>query len=182
MKLEGKPESLKEKVERLEREGKWKKYLDDADKKTDEVKLNRKWTGPLKKSIGKGGEDKVVMIYLNIKGELENPKLVPLYSGNVIIYKHKAYEFDPRATWTMKLKKNIVKVVLIREIDRRPISNLDYDEIRKRGDSTDSDEILIKTVAKAVIEKAKTQMNKGIIIMVVLGLLAAAAVYFFIGK
>ncbi len=39
---------------------------------------------------------------------------------------------------------------IIKGIDRRPVSNLDYAEIQKRGDSTDSDEFLIKAALQAV--------------------------------
>jgi len=138
-----------------------------------------KWRRQMNKSTGKAGVDKVLMIYLNIKGEIETPRLVPLFSGNVIIYKNKAYDFDPRAVWTLKLGKKIIKTVLIKEIDRRPISNLDWDEIKKRGDATDSDEILVKMVTKAVIEKAKKPVNKGVVIFIIIAVIAAVIFFFF---
>ena len=65
-----------------------------------------------------------------------------------------------------------------REIDRRPVSNLDWDEVKARGDSTDSDEILVKMVTKAVMEKAKTQINRGVII--VIGIIIAIGVLAFL--
>lgn len=136
----------------------------------------------MKRSTGKGAEDKVLMLFLNIKGEIEPPRLVPLYSGNIIIWKHKAYEFDPRASWTTKLGNKIVKCVIIREIDRRPVSNLDWDEVKRRGDSTDSDEILVKMVTKAVMEKAKTQINKGVIIAIVVVIVIAIGFFLFFNK
>jgi len=151
----------------------------DTEEKEKPFKYPYKWKGAMKKSTNaKASEDKVLMLYLNIKGEIEPPRLVPLYSGNIIIWKHKAYEFDPRACWTTRLGKKIIKCVIIREIDRRPVSNLDWDEVKARGDSTDSDEILVKMVTKAVMEKAKQQMNKGVII--VIAILIAAAIGFFL--
>jgi hypothetical protein len=136
----------------------------------------------MNKSVGKGGVDNVLMLYLNIKGEIEPPRIVPLYSGNIIIWKHKAFEFDPRASWTIQQGKKTIKCVIIREIDRRPVSNLDWDEVKKRGDSTDSDEILIKMVKKAMIEKAKTQFNKGVIIVIVVLVIAAIVFFLFFNK
>lgn len=159
--------NIKERLRKVEEDLKYGRMEDNSEKESKPFKYPFKWKSAMKKSTGKVAEDKVLMIYLNIKGEIEPPRLVPLYSGNIIIWKHKAYEFDPRASWTTKLGKKIVKCVIVREIDRRPVSNLDWDEVKARGDSTDSDEILVKMVTKAVMEKAKTQINKGVIIAIV---------------
>jgi hypothetical protein len=171
--------NITERLAQVEEDLKFGRLKIDTDENEKPFKFPRKWKGPMNKSTKeKPSEDKVLMLYLNIKGEIEPPKLVPLYSGNIIIWKHKAYEFDPRASWTTRLGRKIIKCVIIREIDRRPVSNLDWDEVKARGDSTDSDEILVKMVTKAVMEKAKTQINKGVII--VIGILIVAAIGFFL--
>ena len=151
---------------------------DTAEKQKD-WKIPFKWKRQMNASTGKLAEDKILVEYYNIKGEIEPPTLVPLYSGNIIIHKNKAYEFDQRATWTRKVGKKMYKQVSIKEIDRRPISNLDWDEIKARGDATDSDEILVKMVTKAVIEKQKTKVNTGMIVVVVICILIAIGFFMF---
>jgi len=170
--------NIRKRLDKMEDDLKYGRLRVDTEEEQKPFKYPFKWKSAMNRSTGKAGENKVLVLYLNIKGEIEPPKLIPLYSGNIIIWKHKAYEFDPRATWTIKIKRKIVKVVVIREIDRRPVSNLDWDEIKARGDATDSDEILVKMVTKAQIEKAKTQINKGVII--VIGIIIVAAIVFFL--
>lgn len=172
--------NINERLRKVEEDIKYGRLKEETEKDSKPFKYPFKWKGAMKKSTGKLAEDKVLMLYLNIKGEIEVPRLVPLYSGNIIIWKHKAYEFDPRASWTTKLGKKIIKCVIIREIDRRPVSNLDWDEVKARGDSTDSDEILVKMVTKAVMEKAKAQMNKGIIIVIIVVIIAAIVGFLFL--
>jgi len=53
------------------------------------------------------------------------------------------------------------------------------DEIKARGDATDSDEILVKMVTKAVIEKQKTKVNTGMIVVVVICILIAIGFFMF---
>ena len=114
------------------------------------------------------------MWFLNIKGEIEPPKLYPIYSSNMIIIQNRPYQVDPRSFWRMgKYTCQIIK-----GIDRRPVSNLDYNEIRKRGDSTDSDEFLIKAAMQAIAGGIKKKpMDKRV--MIVIGLIAAAALIYF---
>lgn len=163
--------SLKKRIEDLEEKVEIKDKAEETNKKKKFWEFPGKWKRGMNKSTGKLSKDKILVLYLNIKGEIEPPIIVPLYSGNIIIYRNKAYEFDPRALWTIQNRKKTIKVVLLREMDRRPVSNLDWDEVKKRGDSTDSDEILIKMVKKALIEKQKKNINKGMIILVVLAII-----------
>ena len=75
----------------------------------------------------------------------------------------------------------VVPCQIIKGIDRRPVSNLDYDEIRKRGDSTDSDEFLIKAAMQAIVGGIKKKpLDKKVIIII--GLIAAAALIFFMTR
>lgn len=172
-------EKLRDRLDKLEEQVSLGDMKKDTELKQKDWKFPFKWRRQMNASAGKAAEDKVLVLYYNIKGIIEPPKLVPLYSGNIIIYKNKAYEFDPRATWIIQLGKKMIKCVSIKEIDRRPISNLDWDEIKKRGDATDSDEILVKMVTKAVIEKQKTKVNTGMIVIIVIIILAAIGFFMF---
>jgi hypothetical protein len=147
-----------------------------------DTQLNKKpfrwpfdWNSKAQKS--KKNKDHVLIFYLTIKGELET-FVVPIYSGHMVIIKNKVYEVDPRAMWTANVglvKKKTYKLLIIKEIDRRPVSNLDLDEIRRRGDATDSDEFLIKAALRAQTVGAMKQIPKGLIIIgavVVIGLVA----------
>jgi len=73
----------------------------------------------------------------------------------MVIIRNKIHEVDPRAMWSLKLGAKTHKVLIIKEIDRRPVSNLDIDEIKRRGDATDSDEFLIKAALRAQTAVAK---------------------------
>ena len=116
-----------------------------------------------------------------------------IFDGNMIVWKNKPYEFDPRAVWRVKGMKGTPQAYLIKEIDRRPVrnkygtvvfrdaavSNMDLDEIRARGDSTESDEFLIKAALKAQTSQVKKNVNTAIIVVVVLVILGVVAYLMF---
>jgi len=143
--------------------------------------LKKKWPipGRWKSAANKAAREKdtVAVLFLNIKGEIENPMVLPIY-GNMILLRNKIYEVDPRAFWTFKQGAKMYKFLIVKEIDRRPVSNLDLDEIRRRGDATDSDEFLIKMALRAQQTQTTKQMNKWVAVVIgiiVLGVL----IYFF---
>jgi hypothetical protein len=125
---------------------------------------------------------------------------MPIFDGNMVIWRNKPYEFDPRAIWRIKGVRGQPMVYCIREIDRRPIknpdgsykadrygrkiyssdaalSNLDIDEVRRRGDSTESDEFLIKAALKAQTSQAKKQFS--VIALVIIFLVVAGGLIWF---
>jgi len=140
-------------------------------------KFPRVWATKAKKSQKR--RDAVLVFYLNIKGELEPPIVVPIYGGNMVIVRNKVYEVDPRAFWSVKVSFNkTYKLLIIKEIDRRPVSNLDWDDIRVRGDATDSDEFLIKAALKAQMTTTAKQMGKGVIIIIIIAAIAGLVFFF----
>lgn len=108
--------------------------------------------------------DHILVLFYTITGEILGPKLYPIYNENMVIIKNKPYELDPRAVWRF----GKYRCISIKEIDRRPISNLDWDEIKRRGDATDSDEFLIKAAMRAYTSGTpqKKPLNKGVLIMI----------------
>lgn len=156
--------------------GKAVKETEDKLKGKKQFKWPWKWRSAMK-SAKKAPPDYLLVMYLSIKGKIETPKLYPLYSGNMIIIRNKPYEVDPRAFWDM----GKVKCLIIKEIDRRPVSNLDYDAIKARGDATDSDEFLIKAAMKAFTQQqAKKPMNKTVLIVV--GIIIIGAIIYLASK
>lgn len=138
-------------------------------------KFPTKWKRIMKQGRKKGRQ--ILVWYLSAKGVIEPPKLHPIYSSDMIIIRNKPHQVDPRSFWDM----GKVKCLLIKEIDRRPVSNLDYDEIKRRGDSTDSDEFIIKAAMQAVIGGPKKKpVNKNVIVVV--GILALIAMIYFMTK
>lgn len=126
---------------------------------------------------------------------------MPIFDGNMVIWRNKPYEFDPRAIWRIKGVRGNPMVYCIKEIDRRPIknpdgsyrtdkkgrriystdaaiSNLDVEEIRARGDSTESDEFLIKAALKAQTTQAKKQVSAVVLIVIFL-VIAGGLIWFF---
>ncbi len=158
---------------------KFGKYLKNTKSFLDKKKNSFKWPVKWKQIFKLSGKkrNQILVWFLNIKGEIEPPKLYPIYSSNMVIIKNRPYQIDPRSFW--RLGKHTCQI--IKGIDRRPVSNLDYDEIRRRGDSTDSDEFLIKAAMQAVIGSiTKKQLDKKVIIII--GIIVIAAVIFFMSQ
>jgi len=155
---------------------KFGKYIKDTDKFLKNKKKGFKWPKKWKKifNLSRKKKNQILVWFLNIKGEIEMPKLYPIYSSNMVIIQNRPYEVHPRSFWRMgKYTCQIIK-----GIDRRPVSNLDYDEIRKRGDATDSDEFLIKAAMQAFVGGIKKKpIDKKII--VIIAIVVVAAIVFF---
>ncbi len=176
--------SLADRVRYLEKERMLSSRIEETKKKTRQFRWPFKWKFRFSKVHKKTNANKMLVIFLNKKNEIEVPKFMPLFDGNMIIWKNKPYEFDPRAIWTIKGVRKNPKVYLIKEIDRRPVinkfgkiiykdaavSNMNIDEIRARGDSTESDEFLIKAALKAqTVSNVKKKISIiGIIVIIVI--------------
>lgn len=124
-------------------------------------------------------KDAVAVLFLNIRGEIEPPIVTPIH-GNMVLIRNKVYEVDPRAFWLLRQGAKMHKFLIIKEIDRRPVSNLDLDEIKRRGDSTDSDEFLIKMALRAQQTQAIKSMSKWVGIAI--GAAILGLVIFFLAK
>jgi hypothetical protein len=152
-----------------------------GEQKKDTAKKGRpfRWPGAWKSKANRASKKKdfIMIWYLNIKGEVEQPLVVPIYSGNMVIIRNKIHEVDPRAMWNWKVGMKNHKVLIIKEIDRRPVSNLDLDEVRKRGDATDSDEFLIKAAIRAQTAATAKPISKWV--WIIIGIAVVAVLIFF---
>jgi len=159
---------------------KFGKYIEGTNnflkKKNKKFKVPFKWKQIFK--LSKKKKNEILVWYFNVKGEIEMPKLYPIYSSNMVIIKNRPYEVDPRSFW--RFGKYLCQA--IKGIDRRPISNLDYDEIKKRGDSTDSDELLIKAASSMAIEKGKDKKPLDKKVLIVIGIIILVAIVFFMSQ
>jgi len=148
--------------------------LEDSKHKKKKFKLPMKIRSLAKKS------DKtmthVLVQYLTMKKQIEF-KLCRIVSGNIIVVGNKAHELNPEDVW--RYKKHTWYIV--REIDRKPVSNRDYKDVRKRGDSTDEDTVLIKAVLGAIKKPEGALQNKNIILWILGLVVAGVVVYSFIG-
>jgi len=187
--------TLAERLLALEKKEKLMERAEITEERKKEFKWPFKWSSKFKAAKRKRYDDMMLVIFLNKKNELEPPKFMPIFDGNMIVWKNKPYEFDPRAVWRVKGMRGTPQAYLIKETDRRPVrnkfgqkyfkdaavSNMDLDEIRMRGDSTESDEFLIKAALKAQTSQVKKQVN--VVVLVVIGLIAAGAlIYFLFGQ
>lgn len=167
-----------------------------TEEKTKGFKWPWKWRSKFRQTNKKVNNEMMLVIFLNKKNQIEPPKFMPIFDGNMIVWRNKPYEFDPRAVWTIKGMKGNPQTYLIKEIDRRPVrnkygqivyrdaavSNQDIDEIRERGDSTESDEFLIKAALKAqTSSQLKGKMNVAILVIVGLVIVGVVA-YLLFGK
>lgn len=136
------------------------------------------WKSKTEMNGSKKKKEMILVFYLNMKNELEWPKLYPIYGSNMVIIRSKPYFFDPRAV----LSFGKFKCIIYREMDRKPVSNLDYAQVKDRGDSTESDELLIKATLKAMIGNQKKEVNKNMIIIGVVILALIVGVVWFMSK
>ncbi len=162
---EANPDSLN-KIQRLKKE---LIILKSKDKKTmKKTKGPKILTKLLKKRRKKSGY--VVVQYLTINYDIRF-KLCKIVSGNLVVIENKVHKLDPDKIW--RLGKD--SYYILREIDRNPVSNDDYQEIKDRGDDTDADVPLIKAVLGAVQKnKASAETNKNT--MLIVGIIAAVII------
>ena len=185
--------TLADRVRKLERNKMIAERSEESARETKQFKYPFKWRSKFNKSNRKTMDEKMLVIFLNKKNEIEAPKFMPIFDGNMIVWKNKPYEFDPRAVWRVKGMKGTPQAYLIKEIDRRPvrnkrhnmevyrdaaISNMDLDEIRMRGDSTESDEFLIKAALKAQTSQVKKNMN--VAALVIVGIIVVGVLFYFL--
>jgi len=152
------------------------KHTQEFMKKKRGFKFPFKWRRVMKLANKKGKE--ILVWYFNRKGIIEPPKLHPLYASDMVIIRNRPHEVDPRAFW--RLGK--YQCLCIKEIDRRPISNLDYDEIKARGDSTDSDEFIIKAAMQAIVGAAKKKIAINKTVLIILGVIVVGVVIFLVSR
>lgn len=144
--------------------------------KKKKFKFGFKARGEMKRSLK--DLDQILVFFLTITGEVVGPTLYPIYSGNMVIVRSKPYELDPRAVWRF----GKFRCIVLREIDRRPVSNLDWDEVKRRGDATHSDEFLIKAAMRAFAAGAQPKKKFNIWILVIIGVIVIGALIFFFAK
>ena len=180
--------TLADKMRSLEKRVSLSEKEIETKRKTKQFQFPFKWKMKFNQSKQPSKSEMMLVFFMNKKNELEPPKFMPIFDGNMIIYKNTPYEFDPRAVWTVRGMKGNPKAYFIKEIDRRPVmnrqskkiyrdaavSNMDLDEIRERGDSTESDAFLVKAVLSARLTKTAKQVSKGVLI--VLGLIVVGVI------
>lgn len=160
-----KPTTLN-KIQRLKKE---LIILKSKDKKTKgNGRIPKKLKMFMKKQKKKPGY--IVVQYLTANYGIKF-KLCKIVSGNLVVVDNKVHRLDPDKIW--RLGKD--SCYILREIDRHPVSNDDYQEVRSRGDDTDADVPLIKAVLGAV-QKNKTSAETNKNTMIVVGVIAAVVV------
>jgi len=168
---------LTKKLNRILFEQKFGKKIKDTEKRL-KSKKQFKWSFKIKSIFKKKKKGKEVLVwFFGVNGEINEPRYYPLYYQDMVIVKGKPYKVDPRTFWRMG--KNLVLV--IKEIDRIPVSNLDYEEIKSYNRSTENDKLIIKAAMQAKMMKGETKpVNKNV--MIVVGIIVIAVIIFLATK
>jgi hypothetical protein len=166
----GKIEELEKRQTELEE----KLLIRESTKKSKPFKLPPKANKAIKQGSKLG--DSIVTQYLTQKGEIKF-KVCKIVSGNIIVVNNKAHKLNPKHLW--KFGKQMWYIH--REIDRNPVSNEDYEEVKERGDDTESDVVLIKAVLGAMM-KPKQEIKKGWIVFVIIAIVVAIIAFLFLKK
>lgn len=172
-------ESVADKIHYWKKRAKLAEVKNESQEQSKPFNVPKRWNFKFRQAKKKFNSDKVLAFFLNKKGEIEPPQWVPVNNGNIIVYKNKAYEYDPTALLRLKIKGYPI-VYFMREIDRKPISNNDYSDIKDTIRSTDKDEILLKMLLQARIAQVAKKMNTGI--LVILGLLLVGGLIYFLAS
>lgn len=173
------PDTVIDKITEQERTITHLKRLLKSKREEVDFKVPNKWKTAFKKSKAKSTEGKVLVEFYNQKYEIEGPKWVPIHEGNIIIWNNKAYKYDPEAVWRRKLK-GYPMAYQIREIDRLPISNKDYSQLRGTDRSPEDDAILLKMLLQAKIAQVAKSVNY--LVLIIVGAVIIGGLVWFLWK
>jgi len=178
--------NLTDRIMRLERALK----LANAKRVTEEEEKPFQWKGKFKsvfKKNPKNLKDKVIVLCFNSKKEIEEPVILPIISGGIVVYKDKGFKYDPASLYTIKIGNKINRVLVLEENDRYPIGSkykqvksIDIEELKKQGRYTFNDSILLKMLWNAQIEKIpKKQFDNKVILWIVGIAIVGIIIYMF---
>ena len=143
-----------------------KQAIEVTKKEKKDWKIPFKWKRTFNKSTKNSAVEKVLCFFINNKGELEAPVLLPIINGNIIVHKYTIHKIDPTDILTLVYKKKFYKLLIYRLMDRKAISIRDYKNVKESGDSTENDEVLIKAMLTAKASQiSKQQIGKGALII-----------------
>jgi hypothetical protein len=152
------------------------KNLREKQYEESKIKLPRK-KRILEKKAGKKA-DSVPVEYLTQKNTVRR-LLCKVVSGDLIVVDNKVHRLNPRDLW----RDGKTLWYKIREIDRLPISNRDYDKLINQKRITVNDSVVIKAILGAVQKKESPLANKKWIIwLIILGVVAVVGYMIFFAK
>ena len=163
---------MKDNIEELEKELEQAiKDGDHKDKKTERFKWNDRKFKSLSNQSKKKPEY-VLVEYLRANRTV-TWQLCKVISGNIVVIDNKGHDLNPKDTWVHG--KNTWYI--IREIDQKPVSNRDYNILKKLKRTTDSHTVLIKMVLGAIQKKEMSTEAKKWIIWIIIGGIALLVIY-----
>lgn len=121
----------------------------ESKKEVKGFKLPFKWNFKFAQARSKAKKNELPCFIFTKDGYLDGPIYLPIRYGNLITWNDQAYKFRPEALWKFRTIKKVPFVYCIKEIDMEPISNLDINEIRERGDATEHHQFLLKQFLRA---------------------------------
>jgi hypothetical protein len=128
-----------------------------------------------KRAINKANKlpDSIVTQYLTQKKDIRF-KTCKVVSGNIIVINNKVHKLNPKHLWRFGKQFWYIH----REIDREPVSNEDYDQVKERGDDTDSDVPLIKAVLGAIQKPSGMKAGNWWIFLIIAAIVIAGLIIF----
>lgn len=148
------------------------KKIELTDKKVDEYKWKkpRRATALEKKSDKKF--DHVLVEYLTARYMVRR-LLVKVVAGNLAVIDNKVHILNPRDVW----RDGKYMWYKIREIDRLPISNRDYDKMIRQKRMTINDSVVIKAIVGAIEKKEPPKIATKWLLYIVIGVVVIGAIY-----
>lgn len=146
--------------------------LESVEEKTKKKKFKLPFRARRLMKMERKKPNHVLVQYLTRKYQIRF-MLQPVVSGDIVVIDNKPHTLNPKTTW--RFGKSLWYI--IREIDRKPVSNLDYNKVKRRGDDTEADAPLIKAVLGAIQKKSPLQ-KKGMVIALIIMVVIGIVLYF----
>ena len=137
----------------------------------EEKKEKKKFKMPFrsKSAMKKGSKPGMVtVLYLTQKYEMKFI-VTKIVQGDTIVIENKAHTLNPKMIW--RWGKHTAYI--IREIDRVPVSNEDYDDVKRTGGDTSGDVALIKAVLGARQKPGLGDKKNWIVAIIIIVIVAA---------
>jgi len=155
------------------------KKLIEESKDNKSLKYKYKDKGKIRRLEKKADKkpDHVLVMYFTQKYTIRH-LLCKVLGGNIIVVDNKVHLINPRFVW----RRGKSVWYCIREIDRLPISNVDYDKLIEQKRITVNDAPVIKAILGAVQKKEVSAEAKKWIIWIVIGIVVVVGAYLLFGR
>lgn len=154
-----------------------RKRAQEAGKKKDPLppfKLPKDWKSNIEKNSTK---PLTTVLYLS-RNRVLSVKVVKPEEGNLLVIKDNVHELDPRCFLNINSGKNSHPVLMIKEIDRSPVTTLAVEE-QLAGRENNSDFLLLKAAIRDIVPSKEPKKIPTWVKWIIGIIVVAGVIYYF---